>query len=358
VAFLNGRGGDVLIGVREATNDHPKIEEITPVANVVVTVDRLAQSLAAVIEPTQSILGVRAILKPDSEGDGVIVVRAPSSLRARHRYAANKECYIRRGRESVPMPMDEVQDVTIRRTDLRRERLQILSNLFDNLSHDRVGRSVLDAHRFHIRMAYLPAQEADSPVDDVVVSALKGNDPVLSKAARIEQIDVPFRNLGFAWKPVLRGKRIECLQTSAWGENDFLFSAKELRSSGAMIGEFACRVELKGQGNTHHGFYLEWLAGFFANCLQSFSNVLAHRPEFQVGVLRVATYSAGAITACVDDGTWGAKRYEWPSGTIVFPDHAVENGASLLDTFDQLQVDASSIAGLELPNRYGFAAPT
>ena len=61
IAFLNGRGGDIIIGAKEAANDHPKIEAITPIANVDATADRLGQALAALIEPTQSVLGVRAV---------------------------------------------------------------------------------------------------------------------------------------------------------------------------------------------------------------------------------------------------------------------------------------------------------
>jgi Putative DNA-binding domain len=354
LAFLNGRGGDVVIGVREAKNDHPKIEEITPVANVVATVDRLAQSLAAVIEPTQSILGVKAIPRPDGNGDGVIVVRSPSSLRAPHRYMGNKECYIRRGRESVPMPMDEVQDVTIRRTDLRREQLQALSSFFNDLGGDRSGRSLLSAHRFQIRAVYLPLQQLECPIDDAVTAALRGSDPNLSRAGKTEQIDVPFRYLGHNWRPVLRGRRIENLQNSAWGENDFLFCAKELRSSGAMIAEFACRIELNGQGDRQHGFHLPWLAGFFANCLQSFSNVLAQRPAFCPGVLRFAIYAAGPITTSVSDGNWGPTRFEWPSGAISLPDFTVESRQCLFSVFDQAQVDVASIVGFELPKRYEF----
>jgi hypothetical protein len=356
LAFLNGRGGDIVIGVREAKNDHPRIEEITPVANIVATVDRLAQSLAAVIEPTQSILGVRAILKPDSDTDGVIVVRAPSSLRAPHRYTGNKECYIRRGRESVPMPMDEVQDVTIRRADLRRERLQVLSSFFEDIASQRVGRSTLSPHRFHVRMAYVPIQELEYSIDEAVVSALRGCDPVITKAGNTEQIDVPFRYLGHSSRPVLRGRRFENLQNSAWGENDFFFCAKELRSSGAMVAEFACRVELRGQPGGIHGFYQDWLPGFFANGLSSFSNVLNQRPAFAPGVLRIMMHCAGSITTAVNSGAWGGKDLEWPPGQTSLPDFYIEDRLSLLNIFDQIQIDAGAIVGFDVVNRYSMSA--
>ena len=92
IAFLNGRGGDVIIGASEFKNDHPKIEVLTPLQSVNATADRLAQSLAALIEPAQTVLGVRAIKQSGPDVEGIIVVRAPSSLRAPHRSKRTKNC--------------------------------------------------------------------------------------------------------------------------------------------------------------------------------------------------------------------------------------------------------------------------
>lgn len=98
IAFLNGRGGDIIVGAEEADNAHPSIKEFRLLANVSATADRLAQALSATIEPYQAVLGVRAI-RPETGDNGVILLRAPASLRAPHRYTRDRECYIRRGRE-------------------------------------------------------------------------------------------------------------------------------------------------------------------------------------------------------------------------------------------------------------------
>ena len=355
IAFLNGRGGDIVIGAKEAANDHPKIEAITPVSNIDATADRLAVSIAALVEPTQSVLGVRAIRKPEGANDGVIIVRAPSSLRAPHRSTRTNECYVRRGRASVPMPMDEVQDVAVRRADLRRERLQILSNHFADFDSNHVGRTALSAHRFHIRSVFMPLQDQEIEIDDALCAKLRGSDPVLKRGGTAEQIDLPFRYLDFKWKPVLRGKRIETLHTGMRSNEDFLFCAKEIRGSGVMLSDFACRVTIGESEANVTGFYGDWLAGYLANTLVSFGRVWSERPNMGQGMLRIATRSAGEIASVTNQGMWGDANVPWPKGMSVLPDFEIVDGESFLDSFPQAQIDVASIIGLELPNPFVVA---
>lgn len=355
LAFLNGRGGDIVIGVSEYKNDHPKIEKITPLNNVIATADRLAQSLSALIEPAQTVLTVRAIRLSDGTSDGLLIVRCPASLRAPHRSKRTKECYIRRGRESVPMPMDEVQDVTIRRADLRRERLQFLEVQFEDLDTERVGRSSLSAHRFHIRSVFVPFEEQQIEIDDVLCSALRGSDPSLVRFEKSEQISVPFRDISFSWQPVLRGKRLETLTEQAWGKEDFIFCAKEVRSSGMLMSDFACRVSIDGNSASLTGFYHEWIAGYLANTLYSFRNVWKQKPELGQGVLRIAIRSAGSIISVVNEGTFSKRHIEWPRGVDVLPDFPISDGDDFLSIFKQSQIDAASVIGFDLKNPFEFA---
>ena len=229
IAFLNARGGDVVIGVQEASNDHPRIDLITPVENAIATADRLAQSLAALIEPAQSVLTVRAITRPNSSGKGVIVIRAPASLRAPHRLTINRDCYIRRGRECVPMPMDEVHDVTLRRADLRLERQKLLDTQFADFGGDSVGRQKLSAHRFHIRVCYVPEIEQSIFIDENCKIRLRGQDPTLNRGGKLEKIEVPFRNIGINWKPILRGYLLENVSLRKDKFNDFIYIAKYIK---------------------------------------------------------------------------------------------------------------------------------
>jgi Putative DNA-binding domain len=355
LAFLNGRGGDVLIGVREAKNDHPKIEEITPVANVVATVDRLAQSLVAVIEPTQSILGVKAVLKPGGDGDGVILVRAPSSLRAPHRYTGNKECYIRRGRESVPMPMDEVQDLTLRRADTQSERLSLLAEQFLDHATDRVGRHTLSAHRVHFRMCFVPLSRQQIVLSTDVLNAFRGGDPELILGDSQESNDVAFRYLSsWDYSPILRGMCREALQDKIWGDDDFSYAAKVVRNDGIMRTDFACRSALSERTESTNGFHVAWVAGYFANSLRSMAAVHQLLPSLGHGVLRVAVHSAGSITVATGIRHW-AQHYAWPAGTVTIPDFDIADARGLDRCFEQLQIDVNSIAGVRQPAIYTLA---
>ena len=354
IAFLNGRGGDIVIGVKEAANDHPKIDAITPIANVDATVDRLGQALTALIEPTQSVLGVRAVRQSEGATDGVIIIRAPSSLRAPHRSTRTKECYVRRGRESVPMHMDEVQDLTVRRTDLRRERLEILDSQMSDLNANIVGRSSLDTHRFHIKMAYIPYGSVDIAINNQFKSAMLGRDPRLKSGDRAEPFEVAFPAITSDWRPILRGARVESLQERASSNNDFFYRSVAVRRDGLLTTDFACRASLGRDDQSAPGVRFARIVGFLANSLMSIANAMRQHPTLQGGVLRVGMSSAGLISMYFGEDVWGGEL-KFPSGVVCIPDCEIFDIASLLNMFSQFQIDVASVAGVELETPYEFA---
>ena len=155
IAFLNTRGGDIIIGVKDAGGAHPRAEAITPVKNPQDTADRLARGLSAVIEPAQTNLAVRALSSPDDPGSGIIIVRARASLRAPHRSKRTLEAYARRGSESVPMPMDEIQDLTLYRTRIRTEQLELLDRQFVDFRQGRSGQHWFSSPIFQLMAVVL-----------------------------------------------------------------------------------------------------------------------------------------------------------------------------------------------------------
>lgn len=356
VAFLNGRGGDIIIGVCEAANDHPKIEKITPVQNVVQTSDRLEQSLAALIEPTQAVLALRAIRLAEDASEGVIIVRCPPSLRAPHRFTPTKECYVRRGRSSVPMPMDEVQDLSVRRFDLRSERLDALERQFSDLDSDRIGRSYLNRHRIHFRTVLLPFSVQQIEIDDQILGALNGHDPLISNGTKGERIDVPFRHLSGPWKPVLRGRRLEKLQIGNLNENDFFYSAKQIGENGNFVQEFACRVSIGSNEDSRSGFFFDWIAGYGANVLNSCFNLAKQHSSLIDGVMRTAIFCDGPMVATFGGASWDRRYFEWPRGTIILPDSPLPDPAASNDWLTQFQIDAAGICGFTLQHPYKFVA--
>ncbi len=355
VAFLNGRGGDIVIGVQEATNKHPKIEEITPVKNIDQTVDSLAQALAADIEPTQSVLGFRAVRKAADDTDGVIIVRCPSSLRAPHRFKPTKECYVRRGRFSVPMPMDEVQDLTLRKADMMADRLKVLDAQFSDLSNELVGRQVLDSHRIHIRTCFVPSTAQQIELNEATLNAFRGHDPLVNCSQDNEQFDVAFRNLNHVYKPILRGMSREGFANLP--ENDFSYCSKVIRSDGVLRTDFACRASLTDNrlGTNQSGFYSAWFVGYLANTLRSFAAIQRLFPALGSGILRVAIHCGGPIIMRYGSGGWGFHT-PWQEGIEPIPDFPIDRPETLLGTFHQLQLDIAHIAGLIDPAVYHFVA--
>jgi Putative DNA-binding domain len=348
LAFLNGRGGDVVIGVREAKNDHPKIEEITPVANVIATVDRLAQSLAAVIEPTQSILGVKAILNSDGSGDGVIVVRAPSSLRAPHRYTGNKECYIRRGRESVPMPMDEVQDVTLSRAMRQSERLALLERQFESIGYAKTIRTQLPSQRVRIKSVFLPLLSGQVLLDDASISFLGHRKPDMFLQSTKKDYFSVMSLLGHATIPVLRGIMLEGVRQ---GSDRFVYSAKTLNNNLMMTSDYIDGGRIQNDGVQRIGVYFAWLAGYLASTLLTIRDLIDRYPTFSEGVLRIQVQIAGEQNLIV------GSRYDeeiaiLPENVWEIPDFEVSGSASIDGIFAQAQKDICGIAGIEWYEQY------
>ena len=357
VAFLNGRGGDIIIGVREAANEHPKIEEITPVSSIDATVDRLAQALAAQIEPTQSVLGLRAIRKADGDADGVIVVRCPASLRAPHRFKPTKDCYVRRGRSSVPMPMDEIQDITLTRSMRRSERLALVDEQFDKMVDGVVTRHQLPSPRFHIRTVYVPFAGSEVPLDDITLSALQGRDPVIYSSADKMTNDVVFRSLYSQWIRKLRGRAKEYfwLQPLNDGIVEFDYIEKSVLTNLIMKTEFAHCRNISQQGGIQLDIPAVWLVGYLANTIVSFQNVLKFHPDFFPGVMRVAVFHEGEMALLV--GSDWPKRCPLPVGLNFIPDFELSALADFESVFEQLQIDLYSLAGIEPPQIWSMNPP-
>lgn len=353
IAFLNAQGGDIVIGARERTNDHPCIEEILPLPNAAPAADRLAQALAAIIEPAQSVLQVRAIL--DSQGGrGVIVVRAPASLRAPHRSKRTKDCFVRRGRESVPMPMDEIQDLTIRRNELLRDHLSLADRQFNGFEGQRVGRTLLDADRFHIRAALVPTAKLQIQINEQTKAIINCRDPLLSRGSRSERLTVPFRPLDSNWKPVLRGARLENRQNMSRGEGDFLYAAKEIKESGLYLAEFACHADVSDGSPAVWGFYFDWIGGFAGNFLLSARALADIYPALDNALIRVGIYSSGGMVGITGERMW-REAHKWPSGLSFLPDFDMPSRDTLNGVLEQMRVDAASLAGFEFEAPYQFA---
>lgn len=112
VAFANGRGGWLLLGVREGGIHPARAIGLAALPACGDLADRLAKQARDLIEPQVPVLDVVPVPASES-GDGFVVARVGRSHRAPHRLRIDRECYVRRGDRSEKMTMEEIQDLTI-----------------------------------------------------------------------------------------------------------------------------------------------------------------------------------------------------------------------------------------------------
>jgi hypothetical protein len=111
VAFANTSGGHLLLGIAEEKGPSASAASVSPVPRCVELAERLTRAAGQMIDPPIPLLLARGI-QTQEDGSGIVVFRVPQSRLAPHR-APDRHCYIRRDRESVPMGMREIQEMTL-----------------------------------------------------------------------------------------------------------------------------------------------------------------------------------------------------------------------------------------------------
>lgn len=353
VAFLNGRGGDVLIGVKEASNSHPKIESFPLVPNADQIANRLAASLSALIEPAQSIVNLR-VVKPAGQGSsGVIVIRAPSSLRAPHRVMNDRECYVRRGSSSTPMAMEEIQERSVTRYRFQSERIQFLKSHLFRIADHRTGRIRLSESRCHLRLAFLPLTEFSS---DITINLRQVMDLSEVKYFRDEQACqemFPIDGYSERWTPMLRGERSERMR-GALGDRWHYWS-KEIYRTGMISFDFACHIEEEMHIHPEPVFFLEWVEQFFVYAISAFNEFSSIRPDAFPALIGSIFYNRPIRSLFIDMGLGAPKKFEFEQEVGEFPFFEVHSNSELNQVFYDLISDLVSFAGARMRHSYRLA---
>jgi len=131
VALANTAGGHFILGIEESDEKPPVAKAIRPIRGCVDLAERLRRSANSSIDPPIPGLNSRGIATL-GDGSGIVVFRVPQSRSAPHR-SSDRHCYVRRGDESVPISMREIQDLTIhlsRRIDELNARFERLRTEF------------------------------------------------------------------------------------------------------------------------------------------------------------------------------------------------------------------------------------
>ncbi len=355
IAFLNTRGGDIVIGLNESDDQRPAAAAITPIKNPADAADRIARGLAALIEPAQTNISVRGLQSPENPLEGVVVARVEASVRAPHRSKRTLECYARRGSESVPMPMDEIQDLTINRTRLRLEQMEFLDHQFADFRSGKVEHRDLGNEVFHVRTVVVPILEQSFTLDDTLLMAFGNKNPIFSDSVgRHIQNDVAFRGLYSRWQPVLRGKKQEYFDEYGDSQTkDFQSARKVVKESGVCMFDYAVDSHFDGTVATVHA---EWLVGYIAQVVENIRSLSALRPSAFPCIVRVGISCRGSMHLAYGSGMWTGKK-EYPQGTFYLPDFNLNSAAELDDFFQQFQVDLFSLAHVQLDSPYTLIDP-
>lgn len=355
LAFLNTRGGDLVIGVEEERGPRPVASSAPGILNPDDAADRIARGLAALIEPAQTNIAVRSVINPSDPTRGAILVRVQPSVRAPHRSKRTRNCYVRRGSESVPMAMDEIQDLTLYRSRLRLEQSELLDRQFTDFIAGKAQHRYLGTEIFHVRTVVFPYLEQSLKVDDEVLVSLGNRNPVYyDRSGQSSSNDVAFRGLYGSWKPVLRGKKRESFDEIVRGEHaDILFACKIVKESGICIFDFAATAHFDDDAAKVHFL---WLAGYFAEVCADIGALAKVRPTTLPATVRIGVRTEGDLHMAYGSGIWGGA-HPIPPGTNFFPDFTISEPSDLNELFQQAQVDLFSLFAAPLDHPFSLEPP-
>jgi hypothetical protein len=122
VAFANAYGGVIIVGIDETEDHPPRAKNLASpqIPSVADCAERLVRALQSIIDPPLPMLDVRGVVS-SATGEGVVLIRVPSSPSAPHGFGTPPAAYVRHGSESKPLSMRELQSMFFeRRTRLER----------------------------------------------------------------------------------------------------------------------------------------------------------------------------------------------------------------------------------------------
>lgn len=110
VAFANAYGGTIALGIVESKDQPPRATSFKLIKKCVECAERLEQAIRQIVDPPLSGFEVKGIKKPNSEGDGAVILRVASSLSAPHGHGRPPQAYVRRSNKSEPLTMRDLHD--------------------------------------------------------------------------------------------------------------------------------------------------------------------------------------------------------------------------------------------------------
>lgn len=324
VALTNGYGGRIFLGIAESDGEPPEADRITDILDCAEIARRFEQICGDLIEPPLLRLQVAGV-RTGEDGSGVIVFDVPRSIQSPHRSKSDKQCYRRRGSDSVPMNMREIQDMTLRSAS----RFNDIEAEFGALKLE-FGHLVkkFEEHQsfgFCLRMSFVP-------LDVVDLGKVHGNNDVVPENKELEacykyrpdgkEISIGYSLVQRSSLPILRGTKINYLSYS-----DDL-SQIILRSDGVLNVSI-----VHGRNTVSEKLYPHWLVGLLANGLRNIERIRRYTGNSMLMYgLEVGVHIFGENATLVDFNFLGVGPIELQPGDYVFPKYEIRG----VDEFDDL----------------------
>ncbi|MAT97230.1 MAG: hypothetical protein CL608_08820 [Anaerolineaceae bacterium] len=342
VAFANGQGGNLILGLAESDEKPPRAAAISPLPRCAELAEKIRLQARDCISPKLPLLKTKEIVVDDM-GAGLVVINVPQSRAAPHRLEHNAHCYLRRNDRSEKMTMREIQELTIQRSNF----LEEVDNKFVK-SHEKFQRLLKNnfggSSAQGIRVTLIPVSS------EIWVNRVYGY-PEFEPLKETENIllDNSRKSLNLfnqfpvsANKPLLRGAQY------MGGQRDRYQISQEVYCDGTIEFFFTTKWEIDGLWNR---IYPEWVYSLLINAVKTafrfreeagFSEV-----EYGLEVEINATVSSCRINSFTPDD----EKFTFNNNPIVFPRLSIGSKNELREIIEVFHRDLWDSAGvMRYPN--------
>ncbi len=330
VAFANAGGGYLVLGVAESQDKPARAAAIAPVRAADELAERLKRICRDNIEPPIFGLDVRALADQESEA-GVVILKIAESPYGPHRSRCDKECYVRKNEDSVPMTMDEIH----RRVIEMGRRLDRIDAWFTQQRLQGVDagwaiRAVARPMGPFLLPGVHKERNAHPVIRPIKVHSNKGAGWLTNMWAS-----------ALNWRPVVRGTKC------ADDHGNSSVTTLEVYEDGSIVFDWRWPRKLEER---EKGLCMDWFAATFGNLLLSIERLrlVANNPvEFGVEV-SVAVHGEALTRKPYWDNWHGAMSTgRFPVGASTLGRYPVGASSTFAEITKLFETDVCHLAGAE-----------
>ncbi len=344
VAFANTQGGSLILGMDQTEEAPPRAKCIEPIRSVADLAEILKRRCRDNIEPPLYGLDVRPLITQE-DGAGVVVFRVASSPHAPHRSKCDRQCYLRRNDDSVPMTMDDIQ----RRVVEMSQRQQTLDSRFKALAlPPDATPHIVKKPRISMRVLALPEAPFFVPKIHKLKTAKPKIVPIPVRATDGAKYSGTFLCSAHNWEPILRGSEVVEKST------DRRTATLRIFSDGLV--QFDWSINAPDDEN-HRGISFEWFIGLFGNALLAIERMrmTARTPSAEYSAeFQLAVYGNHFPLCDYGNGQMSVENYRFKEGVQTLGRYPVSGRDSFDEITRSLETDAYNLAGKDNPELTSF----